>query len=280
MQKRVLPILLLCSLYVAGCAISQQPSTARVQNEIHKAQHVLGFQERRIVTDSFTLYGLLHPARHEADTLHVYIEGDGLAWISRYKASRNPTPTKATALHLASHDPSLAKGSASVLYLARPCQYVQDAAAQHCQPKYWTAQRFAPEVITALSQAIDSIKAEVQAQHIVLVGYSGGGPSAALVAAQRQDVVFLGSVAGNLDIESWTTWHKVSPLQGSLNPMDYVQQVRHIPQRHMSSHDDAIVPPIISQNFCNALNKPTYCEQVHGIEHGGPWHTVWNYTYK
>ncbi len=280
MQKSILFIFCLWCLCLAGCSTSQQASVARVQNEIHKIKKAQGFQERRISTSTFTLFALVHPARNSADTLHVYIEGDGLAWIQRNKPSSNPTPTQATALDLASHDPSIANGSASVLYLARPCQYVQGTAAKLCHPKYWTAQRFAPEVITALSEAIDAIKQEVNAQKIVVVGYSGGGPCAALVAAQRSDVTFLGSVAGNLDTEGWTTWHKVSPLQGSLKPMDYVHDLRHIPQRHLSSYDDAIVPPIIGENFCNALYRPEYCEQVSGIEHGGPWHSVWNYTYK
>ncbi len=281
MQKNITYILLaILSFFTTACTLSQTSDTASVYRELEQAQSKQNFQKRHISTSSFTLYGLLHAAPKASDTLNVYIEGDGRAWITRYKISANPTPTEATAFHLASHDPSLSSGEASVLYLARPCQYVQGDAAKQCDQKYWTSSRFAPEVIIALSEAIDSIKAEVQAKHVVLIGYSGGGVCAALVAAQRDDVTFLGSVAANLDTESWTRWHKVSPLYGSLNPMQKVKKLRHIPQRHLTSHDDVIVPPSISQNFCNALYKPEYCEQVSGVEHGGAWYTVWNYTYQ
>ncbi len=281
MQKIVSSLLFLLCLTMAACTASQQSrGVSYVQSQAQNMQSFQGFEEEHIQTSTFTLYALVHKASHEADTVHVYIEGDGLAWVSRYKVSQNPTPTEDTTLNLAAHDPSITQGTASVAYLARPCQYVQGTAAKLCQPKYWTTARFAPEVITALSEAIDTIKAQVHAKYVVLVGYSGGGPSAALVAAQRQDVIFLGSVAGNLDVHGWTQWHKVSPLKDSLSPMQELDNLRSIPQRHMSSYDDAIVPPSIGQNYCKALYKPEYCEHIYDMEHSDPWHKVWNYSYK
>ena len=56
------------------------------------------------------------------------------------------------------------------------------------------------KVVRVSKQAIDTLKQQFQSEEIVLVGYSGGGAIAALVAARRADVADLISVAGNLDI--------------------------------------------------------------------------------
>jgi hypothetical protein len=66
-------------------------------------------------------------------------------------------------------------------------------------------------VISASNQAVDALKQRYGAQEIVLVGYSGGGAVAALVAARRTDVVRLVTVAGNLDHLAWTHLHSVPP---------------------------------------------------------------------
>ncbi len=44
----------------------------------------------------------------------------------------------------------------------------------------------------------------------IMVGFSDGGGAAALLAAMRQDVTFLGTVAGNLDIDAWANLQGVS----------------------------------------------------------------------
>ena len=44
----------------------------------------------------------------------------------------------------------------------------------------------------------------------IMVGFSDGSGAAALLAAMRQDVTFLGTVAGNLDIDAWANLQGVS----------------------------------------------------------------------
>ncbi len=277
MRWHISALLGILSLFCFSCTLHRQTdSTDTVRQNIETAQSKQGFIERRIYTNTFSLYALLRPAHAIAHTIHVYIEGDGLAWLTRHRPSKDPTPTKSTTLDLAKHDPS----NNAVLYLARPCQYMSSDVMGLCSKKYWTSHRLAPEVIQALNEAIDQIKAEVQAKHVVLIGYSGGGAAAALVASHRSDVIFLGSAAGNLDIHGWTSWHKVSKLTGSQDPMRITHAIQHIPQRHVSSYDDSIVPPQISENFCNAQQKMEYCQQISGMSHGGDWYTMWNYSYK
>lgn len=177
--------------------------------------------------------------------LRVYIEGDGLAWISRSRPSGNPTPITPTGLQLALADPT-----GSAVYLARPCQYQHSTA---CTSEYWLSRRFAPEVMTATSRAISRLKQRYQAQSVTLVGYSGGGAVAALVAAHRSDVRALITVAGNLDTQKWTQHHHLTPLTGSMNPADYAQRLQAIPQWHFTGGKDAIIPPLIAGSFADRV---------------------------
>lgn len=234
------------------------------------------FHEMRLPTQSFTLYSLLRPGLSpHSKILRVYIEGDGHAWEFRTRPSTDPTPRNPVALRLAMADP----GSDTVLYLARPCQYVQGEDRWQCSKRYWTSARLGLEVINSLDEAITQAKAACVAEQVVLVGFSGGGGAAALLAARRQDVAFLGTVAGNLDTEAWADLQGVSPLTESLNPMAVAPSLQHLPQRHLSSRTDATMPPEISAKFCRAVNQPESCVVISGVPHGGPWQRYWGYDY-
>ncbi len=277
MQGRLPIALLFCLIstivYTSACTNSLTSMRAKVQQDLFQAENSHNFQRRILRTSTFSLFSLVRPAQHASDTLHVYIEGDGFAWATRTRPSSNPTPTASTTLDMARHDTTYN----AVLYLARPCQYQQNDAL--CEQRFWTTDRFAPEVISASSEAIDQIKAQVGAKKVVLVGYSGGGAVAALVAAQRQDVTFLGSVAGTLNTKAFTDFHKVTPLHGSRNPQDIAMLVQSIPQRHVSSPSDAIIPPLISASFCKAQQRPEYCLEIPHMKHGDSWYKMWDYTY-
>ena len=234
------------------------------------------FHEMRLPTQSFTLYSLLRPGLSpHSKILRVYIEGDGHAWEFRTRPSTDPTPRNPVALRLAMADP----GSDTVLYLARPCQYVQGEDRWQCSKRYWTSARLGPEVINSLDEAITQAKAACVAEQVVLVGFSGGGGAAALLAARRQDVAFLGTVAGNLDTEAWADLQGVSPLTESLNPMAVAPSLQHLPQRHLSSRTDATMPPEISAKFCRAVNQSESCVVISGVPHGGSWQRYWDYNY-
>ena len=255
--------------FLSACASSpRQKASALAQEQ--------GFAEHLFSTQPFTLYGLLRPslAAH-SKILRVYIEGDGHAWESRTRPSTDPTPRNPTALRLAMADP----GPDPVLYLARPCQYVQGDDKRQCSKRYWTSARLGPEVINSLDAAITQAKAACGAEQIALVGFSGGGGAAALLAAMRPDVVFLGTVAGNLDIDAWADLQGVSQLAESLNPKTVAPSLQHLPQRHLSSRTDATMPPEISEGFCRAVNQPESCVVISGVPHGGPWQNYWSYDY-
>lgn len=252
------------------CACAREDGRSLVRN----AQQS-DFTPHYFDTTKFVLFGMLRlspVASSPPDSvLQVYIEGDGYAWQSRRRPSSDPTPHNPVSLRLALAD----RSGHPVLYLARPCQFVEGPNARMCRVNYWTGARLAPEVIQSLSQAIDQAKSLAKAQRVALVGYSGGGGAAALLAAQRADIVFLGTIAGNLDHEAWTRLHGVSPLRDSLNPLESAPQVRDLPQIHLSSSADNVIPPSISQKFCQAAHTPASCKIIDKIGHNGAWEDLW-----
>lgn len=269
MHRLVFVCILLCCMG-SGCY------GAKGRSLVAQAERDTSFKSRTFATESFTIFGMLRPAQGASTkVLHAYIEGDGYAWQGRTRPSTDPTPHNPTGLRLAMAD----KSPNAVLYLARPCQYVQGDDALLCRPTYWTSARLAPEVIKSLNQALDLAKERAGASEVVLVGYSGGGGAAVLMAAQRNDVRFLGTVASPLDLLTWTRIHNISPLHASQNPMDAAPKVASLPQRHMSSRADSIVPPSISQLFCQAVEATQPCVVVEGLEHGDAWEKVWDYRY-
>ncbi len=188
-----------------------------------------GWTFRQWQTSGFVLAGF-GPLQIKASSLRIYIEGDGLAWVSSRRPSKNPTPVRPVALELALLD------AQPSVYLARPCQYVTPDAS--CAMKYWTSHRYGEEVIESTSNAISAIKKYYGVQNLELLGFSGGAAVAALVAARRDDVTRLVTVAGNMDHVFWTNLHRVSPLTGSLNPADFAGRLSKIPQVHFVGQDD------------------------------------------
>lgn len=197
------------------------------------------WQRINFPTSTFTITGMLRQARKATAPLTVYIEGDGLAWLSQYEKSSDPTPRDPLAMKMAAKHP---KGP--VLYLARPCQFVTRQTDRNCHAVYWTSHRYAPEVVTSMSEAIDTALRRTGAQKLVLIGYSGGGAVAALLAASRRDVIRLITIAGNLDHHAWTKAEKLTPLYGSMNPADHTDRLLNVDQTHFVGGKDKVVPPL------------------------------------
>lgn len=238
---------LLACLQIA-CVHLPSPAERRAQADTLAAQQ--GWQRIELPGGSFELVGYVPQRVQPAEELTVYIEGDGMAWISSSQPSLDPTPRNPLALQLA-----LAQPGGNAAYLARPCQY-GDAQETGCAQRYWTGARFAEEVVAASNQALDALKARFAAQRLVLVGYSGGGAVASLLTARRDDVRLLVTVAGNLDHRAWSEQQRISPLRGSLNPVDFRSQLRRTPQWHLVGGQDRVIPPTIARDFVAGLLQP------------------------
>lgn len=245
--------------------IERQQQAASLLSDNH-------WQSTILATKYFELFSAYPSDLEQAPSLTVYIEGDGLAWLTRTRISVNPTPINPVGLKLALQEPSKA-----VAYLARPCQYIETSDQTSCSQVYSTQQRFAPEVIAASSEAIDKLKKRFNTQELVLVGYSGGSAVAALLAAQRNDVTKLITVAANLNHKAWTDFHHISPLIGSLNPIDYHEKLATIEQVHFVGGNDEIIPPFLMESFVAALPSATKTELsvMNNQGHSCCWQVIW-----
>lgn len=267
---------LLMLLFLLASCLNLSPEQRRDNADQLAASS--GWQRVRLPAGRFVLVGYLPkniPTNDE--TLTIYLEGDGLAWINSSLASPDPTPMTPLGLTLALRHP---KGAAA--YLARPCQYVKGEDAQGCSTRYWTSLRFAPEVVESTSQAIDLLKQQFHAKQLVLVGYSGGGTVASLVAAHRHDVALLVTVAGNLDHQVWTEQHHASPLTGSLNPADAWPQLLDVLQLHFVGGKDQIIGREIAESFAShfpAERRPEI-RVIPDFDHTCCWAEQWTELFK
>jgi hypothetical protein len=269
MKKHALIAALILSVAapLTGC---EKPLVA--EDVAHRIASPAWMVQREIPAGRFNLtaYERMHTRHTFAD---VYIEGDGKAWANKNKPSKNPTPVNPVALHLASKDTA-----ENVVYLARPCQFSGSAdEAVACDSDYWTGRRFSQEVIDSYNTALDEIKKRYNITSFNLVGYSGGGAIASILAAQRNDVMTLRTVAGNLDHRAHSAHHKVSYLQGSMNATDFAGRLVAIPQVHFTGGQDEVVPPAILQSYLQALG-PSNCVQyklVQEAAHDKGWVDKW-----
>ena len=255
-------------LLLVGCV--KTPSITELDHRADTLAKSGGLLRGVVQTDSFLLTSF-HKINRSDLPLTVYIEGDGFAWRTRSQPSVNPTPRRPQGLELASVDPAQNR-----VYLARPCQFTAMAANPRCQMDYWTSKRFAEDVVVAMDQAVSHYAMQVPGQSINLVGYSGGAGIAVLIAARRNDVATLRSVAGNLDTAEFNRLHRVTPMPESLNAINVASVISTLPQIHFYGSEDTVVPSIITQRFARATAG--HCTQVRGVPgmgHGGAWAKLW-----
>jgi pimeloyl-ACP methyl ester carboxylesterase len=229
-----------------------------------------GMVKSLVKTDGFTLTSY-KKIKSAGKPVTIYVEGDGFAWAERGRLSSNPTPKSALMIELAALD-----ASENVVYLARPCQYTPfELNKTECKPKFWSDSRFSESVIASMNQAVDAIEKEASASQINLIGYSGGGAVAVLLAARRNDVASIRTVAGNLDTVAVNNHHKVDQMHDSLNPADYVAKISHIPQRHFSGANDVVVPQFIAKDFASKIGNCAKISVVNNATHFAGWKDKW-----
>jgi hypothetical protein len=231
-----------------------------------------GFDRVVIAAGPFHLLAFLRLSDSPTALLRVYIEGDGHAWTTRDMPSDDPTPWSPVALELATHD-----AAPSVAWLARPCQYGAPGTDAACNQSVWTDARYSPAVIASTNAALDRLKALAGASRLELVGYSGGGAVAVLAAAHRTDLRGLRTVAANLDTTLWTREQSVTPLSGSLNPVEVAPLLATLPQRHFVGGADRTVDESVVRSFAAAAGAGACLTVtvVPGLQHGEDWVAVW-----
>lgn len=205
------------------------------------------FISKTIQTSKYK-YFTIHNVKQTCKNINIYIEGDGLSWITRNIISSNPTPMTPTAFKLMLQD----KSNCSI-YLARACQYTNDSL---CTKKDWTSHRFSGKIVDSTNEVINKIKGKYKNNTFNMIGYSGGAAIASLVSNKRNDIKILITVAGNLNTTLWTSLKNITPLQGSLNPTAYTQNLNNIRQYHIIGKNDKVIPREVLTSYLNKfLNK-------------------------
>ncbi|HEX6956518.1 MAG TPA: alpha/beta hydrolase [Ferrovibrio sp.] len=225
-----------------------------------------GLQFQIVETPAYRL-AVWRRLRDPSLPVDVYIEGDGLAWLDRTHPSPDPTPRHPVGLLLAVADPA-----PNVIYLARPCMYVDLRRETHCQTGTWTDGRFDQSAVEAIDRALGQMKPAAMPAN--LVGYSGGAAIAVALAARRRDILSLRTVAGNLDPAAVNRLHHVSRMPTAIDVAALAPRLKLLPQRHFVGNDDKIVPASIAERFSSEVGACAAVGRV-AASHGEGWHEQW-----
>jgi hypothetical protein len=204
----------------------------------------------------------------EAGVLHVYIEGDGSPYLDRRTVAVDPTSRDPLMLRLMALDP------AAAVYVGRPC-YLGLADEPPCTPYDWTIGRFSVQVVASMAVAIRRLAADRGATTLELYGHSGGGALAMLLAGQVPGVTRVVTLAGNLDVRAWTTYHGYTPLDGSLDPVRVAAIPVTVKQQHYVGSDDDAMPSWIVQDAATSLGAAGGAVVLQGVTHARGWDRVW-----
>jgi len=249
-----------CLCLLGGCgelATRDYPaSTEEVARDLH-------WQKLLLPTSPFQLRAYLNSNTTDDGVLTIYIEGDGSSWIHGEYPSSDPTPQNPMALKLA-----LAQPSGAVAYLARPCQFIGLSNLELCNAEAWTSARYSQGAVDSTEQAIDLLKAQVDAKRIILVGYSGGAAIALLVAAQRNDVIQIILVAGNVNPHQWAHDLGMQSLTGSLDPREVIPSLVTIPQVYLVGGKDQILPLDLTAGFIDLFPRNNHIKLIEFEKNG------------
>ncbi len=200
--------------------------------------------------------------------LFVFIDGDGSPWSrDGQEPASDPTPHTPLALELAAGTP------ASVLYVGRPC-YFSVRSDAGCKPSVWTAERYSAGVVASLAAVVNGFVADHGIGRIVLIGYSGGGALAVLMAPHIPSTRAVVTIAADLDIDAWSAWHGYLPLDGSLNPALQAPLDPAIRQWHLVGGLDLNVPERVSRRYLDTVN-PAHIWRFPSFDHGCCWVGQW-----
>ena len=252
-------IVLAASLSLTGCG------TPSSRIDEYSAAH--GYEKRILRGTEFSHVSYFKQGNADG-SLHVYVEHDGTPWTTTTRPAADPTP------HVPLMLEQMRQDAAPVLYLGRPC-YFGTADVAPCGPAWWTHRRFSPEVVDSMSVAlIQFLSSHTQFRTVELIGYSGGGNIAALMAERLPQATRLVTVAAPLDLDAWTTLHGYTPMEGSLNPVNEVAALAGMSQLHVAGSRDAVVPPEIVRSFADRSPTAEYMV-IEGFDHYCCWGRIW-----
>ena len=261
-------VLLLATLLLPGCASQVTDLGKVISGAGTKGSRIQEFR-----TPSGIPIQWVQLNRVENSNVTFYIEGDGDAYVSRTRPSKNPTPTNPLALNLALDD-----RSENVFYLARPCQFVPTGANRSCGSPVWTTERFSPVFITAYEVLLNRIINEYDFRQVTLVGFSGGASIVLGVAPKVERLALVKTVAGYIMRASLNRSKGVPTNYAQTDPFSNIQNVVSIPQVHFSGSRDRVIPTAFVREFSNKVNELGGCSRHIEVASGhlSDWEQLWS----
>jgi hypothetical protein len=163
----------------------------------------------------------------------IFLEGDGVPWLRGVTPNVDPTTRDPLALKL------LIRTQMPGSYVSRPCY--QEVRSSGCTPDLWTDGRYSQQVVDVMAGAVQELIARNHAEQVALVGFSGGGTLAVLVAERIPSVTTVITLAANLDTDAWTAYHNYLSLGTSLNPARS-EHLHSFKEVHLIGRLDSVVP--------------------------------------
>ncbi|MBL4835250.1 MAG: hypothetical protein JKY26_14880 [Pseudomonas sp.] len=178
----------------------------------------------------------------------VFIEGDGKPWLRGGRVvAPDPTPKRLLVLGWLNDVPGPA------LYLGRPC-YFGAFAEPSCNSLHWTFGRYSEDVVEGMAQGVQGwLRTRPEIDSLTLVGHSGGGVLALLMAERLSRVTEVVALSAPVDIDAWTGLHGYTPLFASLSPARQAAWRANVQRRFYFGQDDREVPPEIFMPAAGAL---------------------------
>ena len=257
---------LIIFLFLIGCSTPQIEQKQANLIELNNNQ----FEENVYRFSEFNIFSLKKVKND--NLLTIYIEGDGQAWLSRFKPSSDPTPVNPTAFKLALQDQS-----DNVIYLSRPCQYISGPACENS--KIWTSLQYSEAVLGVYSRILEELSKEYQEIH--LVGFSGGAAIAMFLASKDFNIRSIRTVAGNINPDEIVKLLNLSGYNKEVNFFSLEKKIKDLSQTHYYGIKDKVVPNILHLNYDkrNSINKCTKIQPVKASHQDG-WIEFWKENYK
>jgi len=164
--------------------------------------------------------------------------------------------------------------SDTVVYLARPCQFLFGApsAGQCVDPLQWTKGRYSDNQLTLIEDAIRQTIGRVDTA-LVVVGHSGGGVIALRLAQRaRLPIHCTVTLASPIDIKAWQRHHQTNVALDITDPADLADTSASMRAIFLFGAEDQTVPPsAIGRWAKEARRAPTIYEMTRAASHNHGW---------
>ncbi|MSR13684.1 MAG: alpha/beta hydrolase [Gammaproteobacteria bacterium] len=252
-------ILAIAALVSVGCSTPAERFAERAMEQglVRREIEGLGFQHAVFSRPTVAVSG----------ELHVYLDGDGTPWLGPGQIAPDPSSRSPLVLAL------MARDAAPSVLVGRPCYYrtIPDPA---CTAALWTSHRYSEAVVASMTSVVARLLVEHPETRVTLIGYSGGGALAVLLAQRLRRTHAVITVGANLDTAAWTTLHRYTPLTGSLNPSEQPPLSGGIVQTHYFGAEDSDVPAASAARFFSR-QKRVQPEVLAGFDHHCCWAERW-----